>query len=187
MTILSCGEDPAQTTLKLNHDLEKISNWAKRWKVLFNAKKSKDMIFSTKCLNNSPPLILDKDTISRVNTHKHLGVYLTSNLDWGKQIDEICLRSNRKLSVLRKIKCLNRKTLDLLYKLIVRSIIDYSLPILANNLKQTELARLERIQYKAAKLVTGALHFSSQEKCRIASLIAFLDILLVKVSHSQIL
>ena len=122
------------------------------------------MIFSTRYLNNSPPLIIDNDIISRVNTHKHLGVYLASNLDWSKQIDEICLKANRKLSVPRRIKYLNRKTLDLLYKSIVRSIIDYSLPILANNLKQTELARLERIQYNAAKLVTGALHYSSQEK-----------------------
>ena len=67
-------------------------------------------------------------------------------------------------TILRSIKYLNRKTLDLLYKTIVRSLIDYSLPILANNLKQIDLSRLERIQYKAAKIVTGTLHFSSQEK-----------------------
>ena len=38
------------------------------------------------------------------------------------------------------------------------------MPIYSNTLKVTELARLERIQYRAAKLVTGALHFTSQEK-----------------------
>ena len=31
-------------------------------------------------------------------------------------------------------------------------------------LKQTELSRLENIQYRAAKIVTGALHFTSREK-----------------------
>ena len=138
-------------------------------KVLFNTSKSKDIIFSKKYLNNSPPLVLNNESINRVNIHKHLGVYLSSNLDWSKQIDEICLRATRKNAVLRSIKYLSRKTLDLLYKTIVRSIIDYSLPILANNLKQTELARLERLQYKAAKLVTGALHFSSQEKLNLDS------------------
>ena len=50
------------------------------------------------------------------------------------------------------------------YKVTVRSVIDYALPIYANTLNQTELARLERLQYKAAKLVTGALQFTSQEK-----------------------
>ena len=53
----------------------------------------------------------------------------------------------------RNVKMLKRKTLDLLYKVTVRSVIDYALPIYANTLKQTELARLERVQYRAAKLV----------------------------------
>ena len=99
-----------------------------------------------------------------VDKHKHLGVYLQSNLDWSNQINETCLRANRKLSVLRNIRFLKRKTLDLLYKVIVRSIIDYALPLYANTLKVTELARLERIQYKASKIVTGALHFTNKEK-----------------------
>ena len=59
---------------------------------------------------------------------------------------------------------LKRKTLDLLYKITVRSVIDYALPIYANTLKKTDLARLERLQYGAAKLVTGALHHTSREK-----------------------
>ena len=38
--------DPALTAKVLNRDLEKISAWAKKWKVIFNAGKSKDLIFS---------------------------------------------------------------------------------------------------------------------------------------------
>ena len=34
-------------------------------------------------------------------------------------------------------------------------------------LKQTEIVRLEQIQYRAAKLVTGALHYSSRDKLNI--------------------
>ena len=100
--------------------------------------------------------------IDRVNTHKHLGLILTSNLDWSPQIHEVCLKANRKLSVLRSVKLLNRKTLDVLYKLTVRSVIDYALPVYYNSLKISDLARLENLQYKAGKLVTGALHFSSK-------------------------
>ena len=37
------------------------------------------------------------------------------------------------------------------------------LPIYANTLKVTEITRLERIQYRAAKLVTGALHLTSKK------------------------
>ena len=58
---------------------------------------------------------------------------------------------------------LKRGTLDLLYKITVRSVIDYALPVYANNLKLTDLARLDNLQYRAGKLVTGALHFNNKE------------------------
>ena len=166
-TLLASGSDPAETSAQLNRDLEKIASWAQTWKVTFNASKSKDLIFSNKNLNNSPPLIFNGQYIDRVNTHKHLGVYLQSNLQWSTQIKESCLKANRKLSVLRNVRMLRRKTLDLLYKVTVRSVIDYALPIYANNLKLTEIARLEQLQYRAAKLVTGALHFTSRDKLNI--------------------
>ena len=62
---------------------------------------------------------------------------------------------------------MNRQTLDILYKLTVRSVIDYALPVFYNTLKQTEMARLENLQYRAAKIVTGAFHFSSKQKLNI--------------------
>ena len=99
-TLLASGSDPAETLAKLNRDLNRISSWAENWKVTFNASKSKDMIFSKKYLNNSPPLLFNCVFVDRVNTNKHLGVYLQSNLQWSKQINESCLKANRKLSVL---------------------------------------------------------------------------------------
>ena len=166
-SLFATGLDPAETTLQLNRDLEKIANWAIQWKVTFNVKKSKDIIFSNKYLNNSPPLILNDNYIDRVNVHKHLGIYLSSTLDWSEQIKQVCLKANRKLAVLRSVKMLSRQTLDLLYKITVRSVIDYALPVYFKTLKQTEISRLENIQYRAAKIVTGAFHFTSKDKLNI--------------------
>ena len=42
--------------------------------------------------------------------------------------------------------------------------IDYALPVYYKTLKQTEMSRLESVQYRAAKVVSGALHFTSKEK-----------------------
>ena len=94
---MATGTDPAQTAAQLNRDLIKISLWAKEWKVTFNGTKYKDLIFSNKCLNNSPPLIIDGVIIDRVNSHCHLGLYLTSNLDWSLQNEQVCLKASRKL------------------------------------------------------------------------------------------
>ena len=95
-------------------DLNRISLWANRWKVTFNALKSKDLIFSNKCLNNSPPLVFNSNIIERVNNHRHLGVHLSSSLDWSVQINDVCLKATRKLSVLRNVEFLKRNTLDML-------------------------------------------------------------------------
>ena len=66
--------------------------------------------------------------------------------------------------MLRSVTQLSRKPLDFLYKVTVRSVIDYALPLYGNKIKQTELCRLEQLQYRAAKVVTGALHLTRREK-----------------------
>ena len=47
-SLMAVGNDPAETAEQLNRDLVKISAWAEKWKVIFNDKKSKDIIFSKK-------------------------------------------------------------------------------------------------------------------------------------------
>ena len=109
-SLMASENDPNETAQQLNRDLMKITQWAKKWKVTFNAKNSNDMIFSKKCQNNSPPLIFRNTFIDRVNTHRHLCLILTSTLDWTAQVHEVCQKANRKLSVLRSVKLLNRQT-----------------------------------------------------------------------------
>ena len=46
-SLLASGLDPAETAEKLNRDLLKISAWSEKWKITFNAGKSKDVIFLT--------------------------------------------------------------------------------------------------------------------------------------------
>ena len=66
--------------------------------------------------------------------------------------------------MVRSVKNLQQNTLNLLYKLSVRSLIDYGIVVFDPNLKNSDLDRLEQIQYQAAKICTGALHLSSKEK-----------------------
>ena len=68
------------------------------------------------------------------------------------------------MSVLRRVQGLQRKTLDILYKITVRSVIDYAMTVYFGALSEAGKNRLSRIQYQAAKVVSGALHFSSAKK-----------------------
>ena len=80
--LFTSAYDPNQTTNILNQDLQKITTWAKTWKVSFNPGKTKDVIFSTKVLFNSPPILFNYTMVDRVQHHKHLGVWLSNNLDF---------------------------------------------------------------------------------------------------------
>ena len=64
-SLVASGLDPNETTQVLNRDLDKILSWAELWKVTFNAAKTKEMVFSNKVLNNSPPLMYNSTLIDK--------------------------------------------------------------------------------------------------------------------------
>ena len=158
------GNNPTETAEILNRDLIKITAWAKKWKVKFNPGKTKTMIFSNKDFGVSPQIIFNDIAVKRVIEHKHLGIWLTPTLSWSRHVHHICMRANSKLSVLRNNRYLSRPVLDILYKQQIRSIIDYGLVLFYGNLNQSDIVKLDRIQYRSAKVVTGALHFTSRIK-----------------------
>ncbi len=161
-TLIAFGESTTDTSNMLNRDLDKISKWASKWKTRFNADKSTDMIFAKALLNNSPPIMLDGTNIERVSIHKHLGVILTSNLDWDPQLKKIIKNVNCKLSIIWKIKQLSRRTLDVMYKLHIRSTIDYCIQVFGPCLTNPQILLLDSLQYRAARIVTGALKSTSK-------------------------
>ena len=165
-SLIVSGDSPSDMAEVLNRDLTKISNWASNWKITFNPKKTKTMFFiqpQSKRVN-SVNIYHNDVPVKEVFEHKHLGVILTPTLDWSRHIHEICTKAYWKLSVLRRISQLKRKTLNLMYKLTVRSVIEYALIVIGNNIKVVDLNKLNRIQYTAAKIVTGALHLSSRQQ-----------------------
>ena len=64
----------------LNSYMEKIDEWASKWLVTFNPSKSESLLFSRKH-NNSyhPPVTMKDDTISEIDTHKHLGLIFSKD------------------------------------------------------------------------------------------------------------
>ena len=73
---------------------------------------------------------IKEPVVEQVVEHKHLGIWLTPTLCWSRHIQHICMKANSKLAVLRSVKYLSRTVLDILYKLQIRSVIDYGLTIL---------------------------------------------------------
>ncbi len=66
---------------QMNRDLQVLSDWARLWRVTFNASKTVYMIISNRTNGPEyPDLYLDGIILIKVKSHKHLGVTLTHNM-----------------------------------------------------------------------------------------------------------
>ena len=117
----------AGTFNKINRDLESLSYWAAQWRVNFNATKTVYMIVSNKKTPIVyPDLILNCQVITRVTSHKHLGITLTKDMSWNLHIDAIIKKAASRLSGIRRIRFLiTRKARVTLYNSLVLPVLEY--------------------------------------------------------------
>ena len=76
----------------LNRDLQKISEWAHKWKMSFNpdvSKQAQEVIFSRKQVKSvHPDLLFNNMTVHQTQCQKHLGVHLDMELNFKLYIKE---------------------------------------------------------------------------------------------------
>ena len=177
--LFSIVKDPKVTAMELNHDLNIIRQWAYQWKMEFNpdvTKQATEIIFSCKKNKpNHPQLTFNNNTVVEVKDQKHLGLTFTPNLSFSKHIHEKLGKAKKIIGIIKHIsKYLPLKTLDQMYKALVRSHLDYcdiiyhqpakvNQPPLGVTLT-SQMEEIERIQYQAALAITGAWKGSSRVK-----------------------
>lgn len=73
--------DPVTSSRKLNDDLSKVEDWARKWFVTINPTKIECMTFSVKRVKLlHPDLFYGDKKIIEVSQHTHVGVVLCNNL-----------------------------------------------------------------------------------------------------------
>ena len=110
-------DEPAGAAKCLNSDLELIYQWAKRWLVKFNAAKSESLLISRKANKPfHPPLLMNNEPIKEVISHKHLGIFLSSDGIWHEYINYIPVKAWIRINTMRKLKfLLDRRSLEIIY------------------------------------------------------------------------
>ncbi|KAK3099985.1 hypothetical protein FSP39_012969 [Pinctada imbricata] len=144
----------------LNDDLNKIHLWANKWMVTFNPNKTEVLLIS-----NRPTHDLDLhfgDTrLQPSSFHKHLGVTLSSDGKWSLHIDNICNSALKQINVLKKLKfVLSRNSLNRIYTTFILPLLEYACE-LWDGCSLSDCEKLEKIQYQAARIVTGLPLFAS--------------------------
>ena len=146
----------------INENLEKVSDWARKWLVSFSPSKTKAMTISFK-KRNPEPLQFDHKNLDDVSEHKHLGLTLSSNLTWSSHINNIISEATRMSDVLKRLKYdLDRSTLEKIYFSFIRPKLEYAAHIW-DNCSKKDSDKLEQFQIEIAKTVTGARKGTSHD------------------------
>ena len=149
-----CATSITDTEGILNHDLLMLSAWAKQWLVSFNPSKTVAMLFTNKAVP-FPRLVFDNVELEFVNSHKHLGLTLSSNAKWKDHILNITKSASKVLGMMRALKFrLNRVSLNQMYTSFLRPLLEYA-SVVWDNCTQTEQDLLDKIQNEAARITTG--------------------------------
>ena len=165
---MSVNKNIMGTHNQLIRDLNEVSKWANQWKMKFNpdiTKQAIEVIFSNKRNKGEhPPLFFNDIPVARKEWTKHLGVFLDEKLSFKKHVQESIIKANSGLSLLKFLsKHVNRKILDMMYKMYVRPHLEYG-DIIYHGQSCDITKNLESVQYKAGLIVTGCWEKTSQVK-----------------------
>ena len=150
---------------KVNRDLQRLSTWADRWLVTFNAAKTVYLKVSRKVnAAPKPALTLNGANIKEVNNHKHLGLTFNDAHNWSSHIDNLVTKAAKCVGLLRRICCeVPRECLETLYRSMILPILEYG-DIIFDGSPDTYIDRLENVQRQAALTCTGAYRHTKHAK-----------------------
>ena len=145
-------DDPVTAAGCLNTDLQKITIWAAIWLVKFNPIKTEAFLASRRLNRNHPPIYMQNQQITEVESHKHLGVYFSNDCTWHHHIKYITGKACTRNNIMRKLKFkLDRKSLETIYLTFIRPLLEYG-DVLWDNCTQFEKDELDKIKMRQLEL-----------------------------------
>ena len=164
-SILSVVHDVDLSAKQLNDDLNKSSEWAFQWIMVFNpdlSEQAQESFFSHKSHKISHPKVnFDNSPVVQNTYQKHLGLYLNEKLYFSHHIKE----TYRSIAVIKKLKKnLSRKSCLTIHKSFIRPHLDHGAVVYDQPHNETFCSKLVSVQCNAALANTAAISESSQTK-----------------------
>ena len=155
--------EEAAETVQLGLNI--VIQWAKKYRMKTAAEKCEAILFSNwpndQHVDRRPKLYMEEVELQYKDSVKLLGVILDTKLRFGKQIEKIQKEANIRLSQMRALACstwgCSPATLRTLYSGYVRSVLEYGAEVWGCLISDTNVKKLEVLQNKAARLITGCV------------------------------
>ena len=157
-----------QDCQKIQEDLEKLQDWAKRWQLRFHPHKCTILQVGA----NHPDYryyMTDGSTkveLSKSACEKDLGVYVDASLKFDYHISMIVKKANQMIGLLwRSFDYMDVIMFQTLYKTMIRSHLEYAAPVWSpHTWKLAE--EIEKVPRRATKRVPGLRDLSYEQRLR---------------------
>ena len=145
----------------LQKDLNTLQVWEKTWKMEFHPGKCQLLQITNKIRPSIFNYKIHNQIISKTDAAKYLGVIIDSKLSWKQQITDTVKKCNKTMSfIMRNLKNCPHNIKATCYTTLVRPTLEYACPVWDPH-RQGDICRLEKVQKRAARFVTGNYNFES--------------------------
>ena len=142
-----------------NIDLENIHGWLQANKLSLNVTKTEYMFIGSDNnlakVRNISLIFLNGQPIKRVNIAKSLGLLIDERLSWSNHIAAASKKISSAIAGLRQVKSFVPINIAItIYNSLVKPLFDYC-DIVLDNMSGTNATRLQKLQNRAARVITG--------------------------------
>ena len=144
--------------LQSQTNLSLINNWTKAKKMRLNMKKTKVMIFNFTRNHQFTTRLQEEDTnIEVVSEIKLLGTWITNDLKWDINTDNLVKRAYARMRLLHNAARYTRSKTDLksIYYTYIRPVLEQSATVWHSSLTQDNKDDLNRVQKSAVRVIMG--------------------------------
>jgi hypothetical protein len=141
--------------LKLQNDIDNLGKWARNWGMRFQPVKCNMMVLSNKKKNIEFNYTLEGTTLEVLDQIKYLGVTISNDLNWAKHVNNVCVKANRTLGLLkRNLKQCSQDIKLQAYISLVRPVLEYASTVWDPHQLYLQ-DKLEKVQNRAARFITN--------------------------------
>ena len=145
----------------LNEKAGELATWAETNGMKIAAEKSTVTLFTpwTKQINETLPVFVNGVQVPMEKCPKLLGVKFDPTFSFSQHAAMVARKASSRLKVLRALSDSDfgkdKECLLITFKTFLRPLFDYAAPVVFPNMSPTSILRLQRIQNKALRLITG--------------------------------